>query len=300
MSKYVSKAEAEAAAYEEERKKQEEAEVAASNRQYEAERQAAAFETAEAMRDKEQEALWAMDTAAVQQAVTEHQVREQMARLGLTASGGEQARLSAAETAARRTTHAAQRSEREAVTALTEALQREEARIEAERAANEVKLRNKSESDIAAYRKSLMQSAYSAESRETAAQTRADKAAANAENSLQEKNRRLALEKLYGESVITLEMYVKALEGGWSVEETMRYKAEYSRVNDVITEAQRLYTQDGIHEAAKYLVQNNLTDADLDRAAATLGIPRAQLDREIRQYVHRDRENPAKGGDVNA
>ena len=300
MSKYVSKAEAEAAAYEEERKQQEEAEVAASNSIYEAERQAAVDEAAEAMRGKEQEALWAMDTAAVQQAVTEHQVREQMARLGLSASGGEQARLTAAETAARRTTHAAQRSEREAITALTEALQREEARIEAERAANEVKLRNQSESDIASYRKGLMQSAYSAESRETAAQTKAESEAAAGENSLREQNRQKALEKMLSESVINLEIYAKALENGWSTEETLRYKEEYVRVGNVILEAQRLYGQEGIHSAAKYLVQNNLTDDALDRAAETLGVTRAQLDREIRQYVHRDRNYPSQGGDGNA
>ncbi len=300
MSKYVSKATAEADAFEEERRKQEEAEVAASNSVFEAERQAAADETALAIRGEQQETLWALDTAAVQQAVTEHQVREQMARLGLSASGSEKARLQAADTTERRATHAAQKSEREAVAALTDALLREEARIEAERAAGEVKLRNQSESDIAKYRKDLMESAYAAESRETVEQSRQESKRANSEASLNESNRQKALEKLLDEGAITLEMYVKALEDGWSVDETLSRKKEYTRVGNIISEAQRLYTENSLHDAAKYLAQNNLSDEDLDRAAETLGISRGQLDREIRQYLHRDREVPKKGGEANA
>ncbi len=299
MTDYVTKAAAEAEEYDKQRKQQAAEAIAQTNAAAAAEAQAALDETGAAIRDERRAALDTLDTAAVQKQLTLRQVRERMANLGLTASGTEAAGLQAAAVTETRQRQAAQRSRDEAVAALTEALRRTEATIESERAASELKETQDAEQDSASNRTKLMNAAYAAEAKEEAARVKAEatveaarlKAAASAEKETlsaadrqYESNRKSALFKLYDENAITLEMYTRALEEGWTVDETLRNKEAFVRYNRIAGKAHELYVEKGFEAMMQYVAPYQLTDAELEALCYEIDVSRARVDKWMAGY----------------
>lgn len=297
MTDYVTKAAEEAEEYEKQRKQQAAEVIAQTNAAATTAAQAAQDKTGAAIRDERRSTLDTLDTAAVQKQLTLRQVRESMANLGLTASGTEAAWLKAAAVTEKRQQQTAERTRDEAITALTEALSRTEAEIESERAAAELKEMQDAEQDSASNRTKLMDAAYDAEAKEEAARVKAEatveaarlKAAAQEESASTtdrqyESNRKSALLKLYNENAITLEMYTRALEEGWTVDETLRNKQAFVRYNGIASKAHDLYVQEGFEAMMYYIAPYQLTDSELEALCYEIDVSRARVDKWLAGY----------------
>ena len=274
MTKYEESARREADEYAKERKKQAEALAQQITDEAEAEVQAAVDDTGAAIREEQHAALAAVDTADVTRRVVQKQAQETLSRLGLLGSGGEAAMTHAAATAARRRTVGAHRTRDEAVASLTEALARREQEITQRRDADILAVNTAAEQDVAEQRERLLKSAYAAEAKETEAQiTAAQKAQSDAarlaasvvskEESSREQIRKTALRTLYERRLLHPEVYIDALELGWSMdqarEEQIKWTAWRKRSSDFV----KTYSREGYDATVTQDSSYDVTDRQL-------------------------------------
>lgn len=306
MSEYVKNAETEAAAYEKQRKKQTEDSVAQLNAAAADAVDAAGAQTATAIRERERAWLDTVDTAAVQRAITDKQVKERLAALGLSASGLADANAHAATVTERRTAQKATRTRDEAVAALTEALTRAEQEIEHERAAAELKARQSAEQDTARNRESLLKAAYAAEAKEEAAResaaARVEAARIKAESAKKEaaegdrfaeQNRRGALKVMYEAGTITADLYAQALEKGWSTEEAARQSRRYARYNAIAEKARKVFADQGFEAMMRYTAPYSLTDNEWELLCDELKLSHSEVKQWMAGYTSYLHSTPA-------
>ncbi len=256
------------------RKKQAQEAVDQSNAAYAAQLEEVQTEAGDAIRREDQAVLDALDTAAVEEAVTRQQVREAMANWGLSASGTEQAHLQAARSAAVRQGERAVRERDSAVKALTEALQRTEQEIETARVAAESREIRDAEQDIWEQEDKLLMAAWDAEAKEEAARIKAEQKEASdkrkaeleaekeankakkvteSEKNRIEQNRRSALLQLLKTDQLTIELYALALEGGWSVQKALDEQNSWSEENRKVSTALLIYEDYGFEAVMKHM-----------------------------------------------
>ena len=280
MTEYVKSAEAEAAAYEKERKKQAADTLSALAKAAEDERQAAAADAAAAIREQHETAMTATDTAAVQKAITLSQAKERLANLGLTASGAEHAAAHAAAVTERRTAQTAHRTRDQAVAALTEALRQQETAIENERAAAALKATQDAAQDVSKQRDKLLTAAYRAAADEEEARI----SAAKKNSAVEEQNRRTALREMYNAGNLNSELYARALAEGWTVVEAIQRKGPYLRYSNIAEKAGEILNDQGLDEMAHYLAMVGVSDVELDMLCHGLQISRKAVVREMNAF----------------
>ncbi len=270
MSQYVKNATAEADAYEKKRKQQAAESIAQINANAAADVQAAVDDTGAAIREEQRTLLDTVDASAVERQVVRKQAKEAVANLGLTGSGLSVAQMTAADTADTRRTQTARRTRDEAVTALTEALTRREEAIESERSAAVLQETQDAEQDALEERGRLMREAYEAESTEKAAyikakqaQEKREQATATAAAKDAEKLRRTALKEMYQNQYISTEIYVDALEQGWTVAEARQYQLDWSLWRQLSGTFVETYNKKGYDAAIRKMAEHNITDRQL-------------------------------------
>lgn len=285
MSDYIAHAEAEAAAYEKKRKKQLEDERKRLQAEAEAAHTAERDTAHAALKQATQTRRAAVDTAAVKAALTKKQVRETLARQGLTGSGTEAARLKGADYAESKAAVAASRAyDSTAHTATAKRLQ-EDADIDRALAEDVASETAKAETEIGKKRESLTKAAYSAASREEAARIKAAAAKEKAEvtdaRKQAEKDRKSALAALYRGKVLNAELYARALEQGYSVEEALASRGRYLSLNTLISQSERLAGTMDFESLMRLVAPYQLTDSEWDEFCRRTGIPRVKVDRWI-------------------
>lgn len=278
MNKYEAQARTQAAAYAAGRKKQTEAELAQINATAATQSQAVSDETTAAVQERQSTLLDTLDNAEVERRIALGQARETVARLGLSGSGLARASATAAEAAARRRTQTAQSAHREAVTALTEEQERRLQELEQERTAAVQTAQQSETDDVARQTNALLEAAYKAEATETAAATKAAQQAAEADArakqsaakakesaarsqaSAAESTRRTALREMLKQGQIHSEIYIDALQNGWSVSETRRRQTAWTAWRKQSGTLVAAYQRDGYEGLLTRLASCTLTD----------------------------------------
>ncbi len=247
-------------------------------------------QTAAALRAEESERAAALNTAAIQNEIERQQVRETVARLGLTGSGLERARTSAANESARRASSAANVGRDTAVAALKAALAKREQAIEKERAQTEAAEQQKAAEDIAAdYEKRIEAAEKLVEKeqkeQESAAKKEQQKAesAQKAEDTRAEQRRMNALGRLRTAEKISAEIYAAAVEQGWSSDKALSVHKEEQRVKGIVNEAIERNKSKGLPHAMLYLREQTLNNAQWNTVCEALGITRAEATRWIKE-----------------
>lgn len=274
-SSYKKSALAQADAYEQERKKQAQEAIAQITADAEAKTQAAVDDMDAAVREEQRSLLDTVDTAAVERQVTLGQAKETLARLGLTGSGADAAGRHAAALTETRRVQTARRTRDEAVTALTEALSRREQEIARERDAAVLAETQDAERDAQEQRNDLLQAAYKAEASENAAKIRAHQSAQNAAQSAAlsaakaaasraESIRQDALKRMLSENQIHMEVYIQAMEEGWSVSETRRQQVAWTEWRKLSNSFAAMYHDQGYSSMIYTMAKHDITERQLE------------------------------------
>ncbi len=234
-------------------------------------------QTAAALRTEDRERALALNTAAIQNEIERQQVRETVARLGLTGSGLERARTAAANESARRASSAANAGRDTAVAALKAALAQREKAIEKERAQTQASEQQKAADDIAAdYKKRITAAEKQIEKEQKERET-----AQKSENTRAEQRRMNALGRLRTDDKISAEIYAKAAEQGWSSDKALSMHKEEQRVKTIANEAVVRKKGQGLVQAMLYLREQTLNNTQWNTVCEALGITRAEADRWI-------------------
>lgn len=297
MSQHMTTAKKEAADYA--AKREREAREAIERANAEAAEQTAEIQeqTAAALRAEDRERALALNTAAIQNEIERQQVRETVARLGLTGSGLERARTAAANESARRASSAANAGRDTAVAALKAALAKREKAIEKERAQTEASEQQKAADDIAAdyqkritaAEKQIEKEQKEQESAEKKAQEKAESEAKSAATRA-EQQRMSALGRLQTDDKISAEIYAKAVEQGWSAQKALDEHTEEQRVKTIVNEAVVRKKGQGLVQAMLYLREQQLNGTQWNTVCEALGITRAEANRwisELDDYLAR-------------
>lgn len=271
MSNYETSARTQAAEYAKTRKKQTEAELTRLNAETDSRLQAVTDETTAAVQEQQRTLLDTLDNAEVERRIARNQARETVARLGLTGSGLGKASVTAAETAARRRTQTAQTTHQSAVAALTEEQESRRQELEQERAAAIALAQQEEAEDVERQTNTLLEAAYQAQAKETAAKEKATQAAATAAArakqsakktaaSSAESTRRTALKEMLKQGQIHSEIYIDALQNGWSVSETRRRQTAWTAWRKQSGTLVTAYQRDGYEALLARLATCTLTD----------------------------------------
>lgn len=290
MSQHITTAKQEAADYAAKREKQAREAIERANADAAEQTAEIQEQTAAALRAEESERALALNTAAIQSEIERQQVRETVARLGLTGSGLERARTDAANESARRASSAANVGRDTAVAALKAALEKREQAIEKERAQTESTEQQKADDDIAADYKKRIEAAEKLVEKEKKEQEAAAKKAqekaeseAKAKATRAEQQRMSALGRLQTDDKISAEIYAKAVEQGWSAQKALDEHTEEQRVKTIANEAVVRLKGQGLPQAMLYLREQKLSNAQWNTVCKELGITRAEADRWINE-----------------
>lgn len=273
-STYEASALAQADAYEKERRRQAEEKIAQIRAEADAAVQTAVDETGDAVRAEERSFLDAVDTAAVERQVTLGQAREAVARLGLAGSGLDAANQHAAALTATRRTQTARRTRDEAVTALAEALARREEETARRRDAAVLAETQDAEQDALKERNELLEAAYKAQASENAAKIKAEQAEKTAKEAAERSAQRTAasraetirqdaLKKLLSQGLIQVDVYIDAMQQGWSPEETRRRQVAWTAWRKLSAGFVQTYRKQGYDTMIAMMTKHHITERQL-------------------------------------
>lgn len=307
MSDHIKHAEAETEAYKKKRKEELTAELSRLEAAATAQRDEQRDTAHTALKAAESTRLAAVDTAAVRAALTKKQVRDTLARQGLTGSGTEKARLAGAARAETIARKKADDTRDEAAATITAKRVNAEAAIERKRAEDVAKATASAQADIERQRESLTKAAYAAEAKEEAAAKSAaakieaarikaeasqTKATLTAEQRQEESARKAALKVLYRGNLLTSELYAEALEKGYTVDEALAARNRYVQLNEVISFGLRLYQNNGFEAMMSYVAPYQLSEKEWDEFCRRTNISRQKVQRWIGGYNAWMEEDP--------